>query len=132
MALYHLKFNVPAGTLETKPVEKKIEIKEKYIYEMGITFTDGSNWKVGVKIFYGIKRLWPENPDEWIWGNDETVPWREHLYLPEPKSILTIKAVSPEAVYSHEVIIRIKTLPDWVAAPGIILHKILKLFEEIF
>lgn len=131
MALYTKRITVPANTTEDSPYETDLTIEDKYIYEMEVGYPDGCNWMVGVKIFYGIKRLWPENEDEWIWGNDETIVWREHLYLPEPENTLTIKAISPDTKYDHDIIIRVKTLPDWVAVPGILLSKVADLIRKI-
>ena len=131
MALYSKRFTVPAATAEDSPVEVELSIEEKYIYEMEVAFPDGANWTVGVQINYGIKRLWPENEGEWIWGNDEVIVWREHQYLPEPNSILTIRAISPNAEFDHDIIIRIKTLPDWVATPGIYLSRLLSLIKKL-
>lgn len=131
MALYVKKFTVPASTLESSPYETTLTIKEKYIYEMEVSFPDGANWLVGVQIHYGIRRLWPENEDEWIYGNDETIVWREHQYLPEKESVLTIKAISPNAEFDHDIIVRIKTLPDWVAVPGIYLSELVGLIKRM-
>lgn len=131
MALYSKRFTVPAGTPESSPQETTLVIKEKYIYEMEIGFPDGANWEVGIQINYGIKRLWPENAGEWIWGNNETIVWREHQYLPETNSILTIKGIAPNAEFDHDVVVRVKTLPDWVAVPGILISQLVDQIKRL-
>ena len=106
MALYVKKFTVPASTPESSPYETTLTIKEKYIYEMEVSFPDGANWEVGIQINYGIKRLWPENEEEWIWGNDEILvwpPWRKE-YVLERKDPLNTRRVYEYRVIAREAV----------------------------
>jgi len=132
MPLYTQKFTVPAGTSAEKPYTFDIKIKDKLVNKMEIGFPDGCNFLVGVQIRYGLKRFWPEKKGTWIYGNDETVSWDEHFIAPRIPYKLTIAAISPDTVYDHDIIVRIFTLPLLVAAPYIILEKILYWLERIY
>lgn len=132
MALYTKKLSIPANTPEDSPVTTSFTIEETLITKMEVGFPDGCANMVGIRIFYGIKRFWPENPDTPLYGNDEIVSWREHQRLPEKYSTLTVYGFSPGTDYDHEILIRIFTLPELVAAPGIIMRKLYKFFKRIF
>lgn len=132
MALYTKKLTVPTDTSEDNPVTTSFTIKQKLITKMEVGYPDGCNNMVGIRIFYGIKRFWPENPDTALYGNGEVVSWREYQKLPEKNSILTCYGFSPGTNYDHKILIRIFTLPELVAAPGIMMRKLYSFFRRIF
>jgi len=132
MALYTTKFTIPANTSEDNPVQTSLTIKEKLITKMEISFPPGCSHMVGIQIKYGIKRIWPENEGEYIYGDDETISWEEHQELPEKETELTIIGVSPGTLYDHTVLIRIMTLPTAIESVNTLLQKIYDFFRRIF
>ncbi|GAI44797.1 unnamed protein product, partial [marine sediment metagenome] len=65
MPIYSEKLTIPANTSESKPIPANIILKQKYITKMEVGFPDGCNYLVEIKIQYGIKQFWPEDPDTW-------------------------------------------------------------------
>jgi len=45
---------------------------------------------VKIRIQYGIKVFWPEDPDTWLIGNGETVSWEERYEMPAINETLTV------------------------------------------
>lgn len=132
MALYSKKLTVPINTSEDNPKPIEFIIKENLITKMEVGFPPGCSFMVGIKILYGIKRYWPEDPGTYLYGDSETVSWSEYQKLPEAYSKITVYGISPGTSYPHEIIIRMFTLPEIVAAPGIIIQKLVNLFKRIF
>lgn len=132
MALYSKKLTVPSNTSEDNPASIEFVIKEKLITKMEVGFAPGCYNMVGIKILYGIKRFWPEDPNTYLYGDNEIVSWREFQRLPETLSKLKVYGISPDTHYDHIILVRIFTLPEVVAAPGIIFEKLYNLFKKFF
>lgn len=132
MALYAKKLIVPANTIEDNPVSTDFIIKEELITKMEVVFPPGCYHLVGIKIFYGIKRLWPEDIETYLYGDNEVISWQEFQRLPSTYSLLTVYGISPDTHYDHAILIRMFTLPEIVAAPGTIFEKLLEFFKRIF
>ena len=109
MSFYSYRFSVPANTPENNPVVFDCPINEKWITEIWVGFEDGCAWMVKVRVNYGIRRYFPNNPGEWIYGNDIFVPIREIIQLPKKWESIKVIACSPGAKYEHDIIIYIWT-----------------------
>jgi hypothetical protein len=131
MPIYSVKLNVPANTPEDNPVSVDITIKQKFIWKMEIGFPKNCNYLVGIQIRYGIKRFWPEDPETWIWGNNEIVSFEERFELPSLNETLTVYGISPGTSYDHEILIRIITLPLGYNFLESLIQKIINFFEKI-
>jgi len=132
MALYCKKLTIPANTSENSPASVDFIIKEKLITKMDVSFPPGCSNMVGIKILYGVKRFWPEDPGTYLYGDSEVISWQEHQYLPETYSKLTVYGISPGTSYDHEIVIRMYTLPEIIAAPGIIFNKLYNFLKKVF
>jgi len=132
MPIYSEVLNVPANTSEDSPVSLDIKIKQRYISHMEIGFPDGCNYKVKVRIQYGIKVFWPERVGTWIIGNNETIRWDERFTMPSINETLTVYGISPEATYDHDVVIRIMTLPKGFYFLETLLNRLYNIFKKIF
>jgi len=63
-----------------------------------------------VAIYYGIKKIFPSEEDQWFAGDDETIEWTEWYELPESPCKLRIVAINDDDTYDHSVLVRIATI----------------------
>jgi len=99
---------------------------------MEVGFPDGCNYLVKVKIKYGIKQFWPEDPETWLIGNGETISWEERYEMPSINEILTVYGAAPNTHYDHDILVRIMTLPKGFYFLETLLDKLYSLFRRIF
>lgn len=132
MPVYCEKLTIPAGQLEDAPASLDITIKQRYISKMEVGFPDGCNYLAKVKIQYGIKQFWPEDPGTWLIGNNETISWDERYTMPSINETLTVFGASPDADYPHDIVVRIMTLPKGFYFLEVLLYKLFNLFKKIF
>lgn len=109
MAFYSYRLTVPRNTPKNDPEIIKIPLEEKWITDVWVGFEDGCAWMVGVRIYYGIRRYWPNNPDEWIYGNDIFIPIRQIVGLPARMEAIQVYAHSEGTRYDHDIIIYVWT-----------------------
>jgi len=132
MPVYCEKLTIPANTSESAPVSLNIVVRQKFITKLEVGFPDGCNYLVKTKIQYGIKQFWPEDPDTWLIGNNETVSWEERYEMPAVNETLTVFGASPGTDYEHNIVIRIMTLPKGFYFLETLLDKLYGLFKKIF
>jgi len=107
--LYVVPVTVPAGTPVESPVEAYVEIEEEYITRIDVQFPAGVRNEVYVAIFYGEMQIFPSTKGTWVTGEAETVSAEVKIWLPDKPTRLTIKAISPNADYPHNILVRIYT-----------------------
>lgn len=132
MPIYSEKLTIPAGTSESAPKSLSFTIKQRFITKMEVGFPDGCNYLVKAKIQYGIKQFWPEDPDTWLIGNNETISWEERYEMPSINEELTVFGASPDASYPHDIVIRIMTLPKGFYFLETLLNGLINLFKRMF
>lgn len=100
------ELTVEAGVTAANPTEFIKEFPVCVIERVTITFPKGPNREVYVRILHEAKPILPDDPQEWINGENESVvitgPWQawDNLYR------LRIQMCSPGARLSHKVIFR--------------------------
>lgn len=132
MPIYSEKLTIPAGRPEDNPITLGIKVRQRYITNMEVGFPDGCNYYVKARIQYGVKQFWPEKPDTWLIGNNETVKWEERYTMPSVDEVLTVHGASPGTTYPHDVVIRIMTLPKGFYFLETLLDGLINLFKKIF
>jgi len=109
MAFYSIRKTIPAKTTEANPVTFSLSLKEKYIVDCWICFPRGCSWTVGGRVFYGIRRFFPTNPNEWIWGDNICVSIRQFIPMPAEVEKLKFVFISPEASWKHDILVMVWT-----------------------
>lgn len=100
------ELEVAAGTTAAEPTEYPIEFLPVTIERVTIAFPRGPNREVYVRILHEAEFVFPQDPGEWINGEEERViitgPWHnwDNLYT------LRIQLCSPAARLSHKIIFR--------------------------
>jgi len=131
MPLYSIKLTVPPGTPENVPVKGEILLREKLITMLEVIGDSGCGLEVGVRIQYGIKRFFPENPDVWMWMSGWPIKWDERLEMPAVNEKLTIYVCSPNALYEHDVVVTVVTLPAGFYFLEKLIDTLRKLWEKL-
>ncbi|MEM5844518.1 MAG: hypothetical protein ABIM54_00835 [candidate division WOR-3 bacterium] len=103
MAFYSQTIFVERDTPEDNPKVVRIDLNERWITDIWVGFEDGCAWMVKVRIFYGIRRWFPENPDGWIIGNDIWIPIRQIVPLPAKREFIDVYCCSPGTKYDHNI-----------------------------
>ena len=114
--IYSIPIIVPANTPSNKPVEVNVEINEEVITHVRVRFPPGPSCMVRTALYYGQSQIFPQPPDTYLAGDDETIEWDEFVILPSSPCRLTIRAWSPGTMYDHVIFWYIVALPMDVAA----------------
>jgi len=109
--IYSIPLIVPANTPTNRPVQADVEIYEDVITLIRVRFPPGPSCMVRTALFYGQSQIFPQPPETYIVGDDETVEWHEYFLLPSTPCRLTIRAWSPGTMYDHMIFWYIVALP---------------------
>lgn len=100
------ELTVAAGVTAASPTEFIKEFPPAAIERLTISFPKGPNREVYVRVLHEAEYVFPQDPEEWINGENEQVvitgPWEnwDELYQ------LRIQLCSPGARLSHKIIFR--------------------------
>jgi len=126
MAFYSYRILVEPGIPEDNPLVVDLPLKERWISQIWVGFEDGCGWAVKVRINYGIRRFYPENPNGWIVGNDIYIPIPGIIKLPAKWESIKALICSPTAKYDHEVYILVWTSDEEIEPVEVSLVKLVK------
>ena len=111
-------------------VEQEITLARGVITQIGYHFPAGCHALVGVSLWKGKRQIIPENTDEEVRGDNATFFVTEYIETtPYPYKFI-LKVSNLDTINSHSPIIYIMVLPKWVAAPMIVMEKILKILTD--
>lgn len=114
---YHYTLTVPAGTEESAPVEKELNLTYGIIKYIAIPWDRATNGLVKVRILRFRHQIFPANTDEPACGAGSIEGGEEHIPLLEFPFVLTALGYAPDTQYDHDVTILINVLPIFVAEP---------------
>lgn len=97
------------------PVSKDLKLCKGVITRADIKFPPGCHGMVKVRLYRYEFQLIPLSGDEWITGDNETVPTEEYYELVEDPAQLKFVGYAPGTSYPHTVTVRITVLPKAVA-----------------
>jgi hypothetical protein len=106
---YAHTIDVYPGIPSTDPEVYEIPLKEKWIQDIWIGFERGCGWTIGVRIYYGIRRYFPENPDGWIYGDNVYIPIKQIVRLPAKAESIKVYYHSELARYPHTIYVLVWT-----------------------
>jgi len=128
MPFYSYPIEVEPGIPRDNPLVVDLPLKEKWISEIWVGFEAGCGWAVEVRIHYGIRRYYPENPDGWLVGDNIYIPIPGVIQLPAKWEGLKAIVCSPVAKYSHTIYVLIWTSEEEIVPIEVGLAKLLKVF----
>lgn len=116
--LFEKALTVPAGTLQTAPVEADIDICAGIITRISVEFNYGPNYLVYAYVRQGLHQVWPLNPEGAVRSDGLAVSSEEFDEAIEAPHILTVGAYSPACTYDHEIYFHIEITPEAMANEG--------------
>ena len=102
---------VPADTPELAPIKQELNLPAGVITGISIKFPSGCNGMVKIRILRWTFQLVPLSKEEWVTGNDETVPTEQSYELLETPFMLEFQGCSPDTTYLHRITVRIEVNP---------------------
>jgi hypothetical protein len=105
MALYFLTLTVPPGGR----AKKDVEIEANFVSSIEVRFPPGPSGLLGVRVLYGAEQIFPKPPNEYVWGDDETVYDDTIWETPSLRCVLTVEGLNLDDTYPHTVYVRILT-----------------------
>jgi hypothetical protein len=109
MAVYEVDLTVPPTATEQNPAETRIWVLGNFITHVEIIFPSGSARRTNVAIFYGIRKLYPSDPNQWFKGNAETFRFDTLDTLPDTINRLRFVGWNNGGRYPHTIGFRIVT-----------------------
>jgi len=131
MAIYIVKLTIPPNTPRDSPVSTTVKLAKAILTRISIRIPAGHHALAGLRILYGRLRLWPEEKDTWITGDDETLVWDEYFDLPHDPTRLTLEGYNEDDTYEHSFYVRLMTLPKAIAAPWLGVARFVQAFEKL-
>jgi hypothetical protein len=92
-------------------LEQALVVEGSKIVYFNVRFPPGSQGLLKVALFYGQKKIYPFEEDEWITGDNDVIQFDDELELPETPCRLLIKAENDDDTYPHGFFLRLKTEP---------------------
>lgn len=120
---------VTANTLEASPKSQTLKLSKGIITGIYIKFPAGCHSMVKARILYHEFLLVPLIRDEWVTGDDETVPTDTYFDLASAPYELKFMGCSPGTTYDHTVTIRVTVLPPSVASMAPVIQLLTRLLN---
>lgn len=122
---------IDANTTEASPKSQILKISAGVITKLDFKYPAGCHGMVKVRIRHGESQLIPLSLDEWITGDDETVPFPEYFELSTPPYQLKFIGCSPGTSWPHTVTVRLSVLPSSIAAPYMIFKGLVDTIKRV-
>jgi hypothetical protein len=123
--------NITADTLAEEPLTDWLQLPKGIITHVDVKFPAGCHGMVGVRLFQEALQLIPLSEDEWVTGDDESVPTDTYAELLEAPYKLKIKACSPNTDYDHTVTVRINVQPEYAAGVSALTRMVKALLDKM-
>jgi hypothetical protein len=122
---------IPADRKEATPIEQILELPIGIITQVHIKFPAGCHGMVKVRLFRWAFQLIPLSPDEWVTGDNESIPTETYYPLMATPTFLKFIGCSPSTDYDHTISVRIEVTPELDASAQAILSRFDKLVEVL-
>jgi len=131
MALYTFTFTIPKNTLPPNYYRKTIYIKKGVITKIRIVVPFGHMGKAKMQIWKGEIPILPENPEEWVYGNNEIIEDEPYWEIEGLKEEFQLVGYNESTSYDHTFIVRFVVVPREVLSPWITSTKAIKTIKEL-
>ena len=128
---YAWDITIDKNTDEDDPEIKLLKLSKGLIFKIDVKFPKGCNGLAKIRLFRYESQLVPLNADEWMTGNDESVPTETEYDLVEAPYQLKFIGINEDDTWPHTVTVRV-TISSRLVDPATQLTNIIKtLFERI-
>jgi len=129
VGVYQVDLTVPSTATELEPAEVSFWVLGNYITHVEIIFPPGCNRVTKVALFYGIRKIYPSEQDQWFSGNNETFKFDTLDPLPDAMTKLRFVGWNDGGRYDHTISLRIVTKWDWEIRERVWLKSLLDRME---
>lgn len=109
---------VEADTAEEEPLEDWLKLPKGVITRVDIKFPAGCHGLVKVRLFLESLQFVPLSEDEWVTGDDETVPTETGIEIVDKPYKIKVQMCSPDTTYDHTITVRIEVKLEESAGVG--------------
>lgn len=120
-----------SNTPEEDPYEGWLRLPKGIITHVDVKYPAGCHGMVKVRMFKESLQLIPLTEDEWITGDDETVPTDTYAEMLNYPFKLKFIACSPDTIYAHTVTVRIEVHPEYAAGFAQITKLMSRLLDKL-
>lgn len=106
---------IEADTSEDDSDVYWLELPKGIITHVDVKFPAGCHGMVRVRLFQEALQLIPLSEDEWVTGDDESVPTDTYAELLDFPYKLKIQLCSPDTDYDHTITVRVNVQPEYAA-----------------
>jgi hypothetical protein len=103
---------IEADTTEVESLKEWLSLPRGILTHIDIKFPAGCHGMVKIRLFQEALQLVPLSEDEWVTGDDETVPTETYAELLDKPYKLKLVACSPDTEYSHTITVRVEVRPE--------------------
>lgn len=122
---------IEADTSDKTPLEQELSLPRGVITKVDIKFPAGCHGMVGVRLFHCEQQAIPLSSDEWVTGDDETVPTNTYLELTDEPYKLKLRACSPDTEYDHTITVRVDVQLEEVAGMAVLTRYFKNLLDAL-
>lgn len=106
---------ISADTPEENPFIAWLSLPKGIITHVDFKYPAGCHGMVRARMFKEALQLIPLSEDEWVTGDDESVPTDTYAELLDFPYQLKIKMCSPTTEYDHTITVRVEVQPQYAA-----------------
>jgi hypothetical protein len=122
---------IPANTTEKLPLKRYLRVTKGIVTAATIKFPAGCHRMVKVRLLRHEQQRIPLTSDEWVTGDDETVPTETYIDLTGEPYQLRFIGCSPDTDYDHTVTVRINVLSPFEAGIAKLTHYVERLLDKL-
>jgi len=116
--LFTFSITAPANTPKTSPAKLTMKLRAGVITKISVLIPPGHAALAHLAIVHGETQIMPWGEDQFIEGDDESIPWEPDYELTSEPAALQARAWNEDDAYPHTFYIRIwidptKVKPNW-------------------
>ena len=122
---------IPANTPDSSPTKQHLILTVGIVKHIDIKFPAGCHGMVKIRLKRWNFQLVPLSSDEYVTGDDETIPIETYYEMLEVPTFFVFEGSSPNTTYQHKITIRIDVEPVLTDAEIQIIELLKQLTEAL-
>jgi len=119
------QITIPANTSRINQTSNDLKVSTGVIHRISIVFPAGCAGLAKVALFDGGHPIAPSTNGQYFSGDDRVVDFPEFYEITTGTRTITIKTYNLDDTHNHTIIVEIYILPKWVAAPYLVINKLI-------
>lgn len=114
---YSKAVTIAANTTQANATRTELFLDKGVIHRIEVQFPKGCNGLVHVQLLYAEEQFWPNDLEENIASDGETVAWNEFFEITDAPKGVVIRAWNDDEDFEHKITVRVAVLPKSVLLP---------------